>query len=425
MKKNFYSFVFLFGLATIYSWAQFPNPALVGYWHNWSDWSAPYIDLTDVDDRYNIINVSFATPQTGTDYQMEFAPDQVTQATLIAQIQTLQSQGKIVNISVGGANAIVALDNTTERDAFINTMTDIINTYGFDGMDIDLEGSSVSITGGTISTPVDAKIINLIEATKQIMLNFRVNNNNKKMYLSMAPETAFVQGGMSAFGGIWGSYLPIIHALSDSLDVLHVQLYNSGSMFGIDGNIYNQGTADFIIAMTEAVIQGFNTSGGFFTGLPPTKVAVGLPACPNAAGGGFTNTTTVASAINYLKNEGPKPGTYTLENTNGYPNLRGLMTWSINWDAIATCNATNYEYAQNYEALFPECTFEVALSGNNTVCANTPETYNAGSYPAGTIFNWVITNGTIVTGCGTTDATCTVLWQSGTAGELSVIVQTP
>ncbi|HMS52962.1 MAG TPA: hypothetical protein PKD56_11580, partial [Chitinophagales bacterium] len=96
-----------------------------------------------------------------------------------------------------------------------------------------------------------------------------------------------------------------------------------------------------------------------------------------------------------------------------------------NWDAIATCNATNYEYAQNYEALFPECTFEVALSGNNTVCANTPETYNAGSYPAGTIFNWVITNGTIVTGCGTTDATCTVLWQSGTAGELSVIVQTP
>ncbi|HMS50702.1 MAG TPA: glycosyl hydrolase family 18 protein, partial [Chitinophagales bacterium] len=147
---------------------------MVGYWHNWSDWSAPYIDLTDVDDRYNIINVSFATPQTGTDYQMEFAPDQVTQATLIAQIQTLQSQGKIVNISVGGANAIVALDNTTERDAFINTMTDIINTYGFDGMDIDLEGSSVSITGGTISTPVDAKIINLIEATKQIMLNFRV-----------------------------------------------------------------------------------------------------------------------------------------------------------------------------------------------------------------------------------------------------------
>ena len=36
----------------------------------------------------------------------------------------------------------------------------------------------------------------------------------------------------------------------------HVQLYNSGSMYGIDGNIYTQGTADFIVAMTEAVIQG-------------------------------------------------------------------------------------------------------------------------------------------------------------------------
>jgi chitinase len=42
----------------------------------------------------------------------------------------------------------------------------------------------------------------------------------------MAPETAFVQGGMSAFTGIWGAYLPVIHALRDSLDMLNVQLYN-------------------------------------------------------------------------------------------------------------------------------------------------------------------------------------------------------
>lgn len=171
----------------------------------------------------------------------------------------------------------------------------------------------------------------------------------------MAPETAFVQGGMSAYGSIWGAYLPIIHALRDSLDILHVQLYNSGSMYGIDGNIYTQGTADFIISQTEAVIQGFNTSGGMFVGLPEEKVAIGLPACTNAAGGGYTDTTSVKLAVNYLRGTGPKPGLYTLQQSNGYAQLRGMMTWSINWDAVSTCGSA-YEFASNYENIFSATT---------------------------------------------------------------------
>src|SRR6185369_8430676 len=149
--------------------------------------------------------------------------------------------------------------------------------------------------------------------------------HNRRLILTMAPETAFVQGGQSAYGGIWGAYLPVIHALRDSIEILHVQLYNSGSMYGIDGNIYNQGTADFIIAETEAVIHGFNTSGGTFAGLPANKVAVGLPACSDAAGGGFVDTATVKAAINYLRGTGPRPGTYILNQSSGYPDLRGMM----------------------------------------------------------------------------------------------------
>ena len=190
----------------------------------------------------------------------------------------------------------------------------------------------------------------MIYAIKQIMLNF-YSANGYKMFLTMAPETALVQGGMSAYSGIWGAYLPVIHALRDSIEILHVQLYNSGSMYGIDMNIYNQGTADFIVVMTEAVIQGFNTAGGFFTGLPANKVAVGLPACPNAAGGGYVNPATVQPAINYLLGMGPPPGTYVLANTGGHPTLRGMMTWSINWDAVNTC-ATSYEFANSFQNIF-------------------------------------------------------------------------
>jgi chitinase len=332
--------------------AQLPSPALVGYYHNWNDVSAPYIPLDQVDSRYNVIDVAFAIPSPGTDYAMRFVPDQGSVQQFVSKIQTVQAQGKKVLISIGGATAPVSLNTHVERDTFINSMLQILDTYGFDGMDIDLEGSSLSLSGGSIVNPVDSPVIYLAQAVKSIMSQYR-QQNGKKMLLTMAPETAFVQGGQSAFGGIWGAYLPVIHALRDSLDLLHVQLYNSGSMYGIDGNIYTQGTADFIVSQCDAVIQGFNTGGGFFTGLPAEKVAVGLPACSLAAGGGFADTAIVSAAVRYLKGQGPKPGNYTLAQASGYPSLGGMMTWSINWDAVNTCNGA-YTYAVNYQALFPQ-----------------------------------------------------------------------
>lgn len=345
-----------------------PNPALVGYWHNWNDAGAPYIQLNAIDPRYNVIEISFAVPIAGTDYNMQFTPDQVSQATLISQIQTLQSQGKKILISMGGATSSISLDNLNEKNIFVNSMLYIINIYGFDGIDIDFEGGSITTTGGTISNPTDAKILNLIDAIKQIMQSYHTSHN-KKLLLTMAPETAFVQGGQSSYGSIWGAYLPVIHGLRDSLDILQVQLYNSGSMYGIDGNIYTQGTADFIIAMTDAVIHGFNTSGGMFTGLPASKVAIGLPACSSAAGNGYTDTAIVKDAIDYLRGTGIKPGSYTLSIAGGYPTLRGMMTWSINWDAVSTCNGT-YSFATNYQRIFSTNTCSTCPTPTNLFANN-------------------------------------------------------
>lgn len=329
--------------------AQLPSPILVGYWHNWNDASAPYIPLNAIDNRYNLIEISFAVPVSPQDMTMTFTPDNGSVPAFIAQVQALQAAGKKVLLSIGGANAFIDLTTTINRDAFITSMTNLLVTYGFDGIDIDIEhGNAITITGGTVASPTNVSQQHLIYAIQQIMQNYRTIFG-KKMLLTMAPETAYVTGGMSAYGGIWGGYLPIINALRDSIDLLHMQLYNSGSMYGIDGVIYTQGNADFIVAMTEAVIQGFQTGGGFFQGLPAYKVAVGLPACGNAAGGGFVNDATVKNAIDYIRGNGPKPGLYTLTNT--YPDLRGMMTWSINWDAVSTCESS-YNYAINYELIF-------------------------------------------------------------------------
>ena len=346
------------------------GPDLIGYWHNWNDANAPYFHLDQVDPRYTIINLAFAEPVAGTTYAMEFVPSQDVPADFIARVDTLRAHGKKVLASIGGANATVQLNSEQEKQTFIYLMNSLLLTWHLDGVDIDLEGASVATTGGTIAAPADSTIIRFIDAMNEVMIDYR-QATGTKMFLSMAPETAYVQGGQSAFGGIWGAYLPIIDALRDSLDVLHVQLYNSGSMYGIDGNIYNQGTADFIVSQTEAVIQGFSTTGGFFAGLPPEKVAVGLPACSAAAGGGYVDTATVRSAMEYLVGEGPQPGSYTLQQPGGYPSLRGMMTWSINWDAVSTCNGV-YSYADTYERVFDDFstgvtvveTEEVLLMGN-------------------------------------------------------------
>jgi chitinase len=330
--------------------AQLPNPVLVGYWHNWNDVNAPYIPLNAIDNRYNVIEIAFAVPTSASDMTMTFAPTGNTQNDFIAHVQSLQSQGKKVLLSIGGAGVSIDLTTLSNKNAFISSITAIVDTYGFDGIDIDIEsGNSILIAGGTIDAPTSVSQLNLIDAIAQIMSNFRASNNYK-MLLTMAPETAYVQGGQSAFGNIWGGYLPIIDALRDSLDLIQVQLYNSGSMYGIDGGIYYQGTADFIVAMTEAVISGFSTGGGLFASLPQEKIAIGLPAC-TSAGGGFIDSANVKQAINYIMGNGPAPGSYTLQNTNAYPNIRGMMTWSINWDAVNTCESA-YNYASNFEDIF-------------------------------------------------------------------------
>ena len=107
--------------------SQAPNPALIGYWHNWNTTSAQYIQLDQIDTNYNIVDVSFAIPQTGTDYKMEFIPAQATSATLISQIQTLQSNGKKVIItetgwpSEGGSEGGAVSSAVNAMKYFINT----------------------------------------------------------------------------------------------------------------------------------------------------------------------------------------------------------------------------------------------------------------------------------------------------------------
>ena len=115
-----------------------------------------------------------------------------TEAEFKAGVKKLQAEGKIVLISLGGANAHISLDTPLARDNFIRTMGDIIATYGLNGLDIDLEGGSMNMTAGdNVQVAKTPAIVYMIEAVKTLKARF-----GEDFILTMAPETAYVQGGI-------------------------------------------------------------------------------------------------------------------------------------------------------------------------------------------------------------------------------------
>lgn len=359
LKIKFLGLAFL--ISTI-SFAQLPSKVLVGYWENWGN-----LRLKDVDDRYNVLCLSFleadktypATPFDNIVSDLEFVPSNNT--TLKADIPIVQSEGKKVLISIGGGNGSFRLNNTTDKTTFVTKVKEFIIEYGVDGIDIDLEQKTYvcasSNSAAKINTPTDVHITNLIDGIKEIMVWYQ-NKYSKKMILTMAPETAYVNGGLSNWtvtNSCGGHYLAIIEQLRDEIDLLMVQLYNSGSILDLNGTEQFESSVDFVLSATEAIIKGFTAKGGLgtYSGLPEEKVVVGLTTC--ASDQAVRTRLEIVSIMNYLLGVGSKPGSYTLRDS--YPNLKGLMTWSINTDArmssMNSCNpSVSYDFAQAFEDVF-------------------------------------------------------------------------
>ncbi|MFL6119126.1 chitinase [Actinophytocola sp.] len=321
--------------------ADLPRHALIGYLHASFANGSGYIRLADVPAAWDIIDLAFGEPTSATSGDIRFTPCPVaecpnveSEAEFIAAIRAKQAQGKKVLISIGGANGQVQLTTTAARDTFVRSVSAIIDKYGLDGLDVDFEGHSLYLNAGDTDfrNPTTPVIVNLISALRTLKSRY-----GGRFVLTMAPETFFVQVGYQFYGGAGGgdnrtgSYLPVIHALRDALTVLHVQDYNSGPVMGLDNQYHTMGGADFPIAMGDMLRAGFPVAGTgqTFPGLRDDQIAVGLPAAVSA-GNGYIAPGVVQQAVNCLARN-QNCGGYTLRG-GASPGIRGLMTWSVNWD---------------------------------------------------------------------------------------------
>ncbi|MGG4555207.1 chitinase [Paenibacillus humicus] len=288
---------------------QLPKHTLTGYWHNFIN-NSSNLRVRDVPSQYDIIVLSFADMDPSKPGGVTFSVNPslssalggYSNADLIADIQAKRAQGKKVIISIGGEQGNINLNNASPNVTnFVESMYGIITQFGLDGVDIDLEHGM--------------NVANLTSAIRQ--LQQRVGSN---FILTMAPQTIDMQNQNT-------SYMQLYNNLKDITSVINVQYYNSGCMLGRDGKCYSQGTVDFLTALSDLTLQW----------VAPSQLGIGVPATPSAAGGGYVSPTVVNNALNCLAT-GNGCGSY--KPVAKYPDIRGAMTWSINWDAT-----TNYSLA--------------------------------------------------------------------------------
>jgi chitinase len=322
-----------------------PGHLLIGYWHNWQNQQVKYIRLKDVSEDFDVIHIAFATATDAKDGRMAFTPAPETNTSQFkSDIRSIQETGRKVILSVGGANGSLAFSDLRAQDNFANSISALLREFGFDGVDINLEGKVCLDPDDTdLKYPISPSITFLIGAIRKIRANFGAD-----FILSLAPETIGVQAGYRQYCGLRGAYLPVIESLRDILTYVQIQHYNSGALTALDDRTYSPGTADFHVAMAEMLLQGFPVHGKgnrFFAPLRPDQLAIGLPASANITEDGYTPPDEIGKALAYLSEGKGFDGAYTLRNASGYPCLRGVMTWSINWDA-----ATNFQFSRTTRA---------------------------------------------------------------------------
>jgi chitinase len=280
-----------------------PKHILTGYWQNFDN-GATVQRIRDVQADYDLIAVAFADADPSRQGAITFTLDPTlasrlggyTAADFKADIAAKHAAGKKVILSVGGQNGTISVADSTAAANFASSALSVLREYGFDGIDIDLENG------------VNSQYLG--QALQSLRSSF-----GSGLVIAMAPQTIDMQS--TSF-----EYFKLALNIKDILTVVNVQYYNSGSMNGCNGQVYSQGTVDFITAQACIMLKG---------GLRPDQVGLGLPASSRAAGSGYVSPTIVNNALDCLT-KGTNCGSFKPDTT--WPTLRGAMTWSTNWDAL-------------------------------------------------------------------------------------------
>lgn len=296
----------------------FAKNILMGFWHNWiSEPGQGYqqglfaeMALTDIPEHYNVVAVAF---MKGSGIPT-FKPYNLSDSEFRRQVGGLNAQGRAVLISLGGADAHIEL-HVGQEEALANEIIRLVETYGFDGLDIDLEQLAITHADNQKVIPT---------ALRWVREHYK--KEGKHFIISMAPEFPYLRAS--------GSYLAYIQALNDIYDFIAPQYYNQGGdgVWVDELNLWVTQNDDahkkeFLYYLTDSLIHG--TRG--FSSIEASRLVIGLPSNIDAAATGYVvDPQNVIDALSDLEKSGNP--------------IRGLMTWSVNWDNGKDKNGKPYDW---------------------------------------------------------------------------------
>ncbi len=304
------------------------------------------VDAENINSAYNVIIASFIITDTNGNYTLAtYDPGSqipvyyYTDQQIINMVQQVKSQGRKIIVSIGGQYFTLKMATAQDKNFFESQLKGIINKFGFEGIDLDLEG------GATGANPTL-----LAQAVTNVVDYYR--SQGQDFWLTMAPEWGYVvpygygcgQYGSHSYQNLF--YVQLINAIGmDNISYIWPQTYNQGSSNGVCGNNQNSinpgsGMDNFVSALAWAATteSGYsvNTSGmaaPLMPIIPASKFVIGIPATLGAAGGGMTYIMT-PTLINNSWN--------IMKNIYGFIPA-GYMDWAADWDATPYTN-TAYSF---------------------------------------------------------------------------------
>lgn len=131
------------GAATSSGSSRLPRRVAGIYWTNWGRNTR----LDRLPAGYNVIYAAFAYGDGSGTGRAVFKPDDgsgTSPSAFLAQVRAAQGAGRRVLLSVGGANPVgLKLLSPANVDEFTLSVQAIVDTYGFDGIDWDLEQNDI------------------------------------------------------------------------------------------------------------------------------------------------------------------------------------------------------------------------------------------------------------------------------------------